>query len=88
MFKVKVFHNYGHVDAYPHVTSHPYCPMTRAYAFALARRLSGQKIDSFAYAEVYTYDGENWIPALCPAMHEAAMRGEPAWYEVEFPWQE
>lgn len=83
MFKVKVFHDYGDAGAYPHVVSHPYYPLTRAYAFALARRLTGQQADAYTYGEVYEHDAGDWVPAFCPAMHEAAMRGD---WDDEIPW--
>lgn len=84
MFKVKLYHDHGDFASVPHVTAHPYYPVTRAYAFKLARKLSGPSaFDGYIYGEVFEHDCGDWVPALSPAKHEAALAGD---YDEEIPW--
>jgi hypothetical protein len=85
MFKIKVVIDNGDCPARAWVETHPYIATTREYAFAIARRLTREHPGGvFAYGDVYEHDAGDWIPALSPAKHAAAMRGE---YEDEFfPW--
>lgn len=85
MFKIKVVIDTGDCPARAWTETHPYIACSREYAFGLARKLTRELPGgAFAYGDVYECDGGDWIPALSPAKHAAAMRGE---YEDEFfPW--